>query len=76
MFPFGKMGVTLYFGLYDKKAKKKKSCPCTSGGIALSFFNLALDGGAWSASRPARFNPGENNPIAHRRLSGPHNVVG
>jgi hypothetical protein len=36
-----------------------------SGGIVNSFFDLALDGGEWSASRPGRFTPRERVPITH-----------
>jgi hypothetical protein len=36
-----------------------------SGGVAPPFLTSALDGGEWSASRPARFTPGERAPGTH-----------
>jgi hypothetical protein len=36
-----------------------------NGGVVPSFLTVALDGGEWSASLPARFTPGE---IAHCTL--------
>jgi hypothetical protein len=36
-----------------------------SGGIALPFLTLAIDGGEWSASRPDRFTPRERAPGIH-----------
>jgi hypothetical protein len=36
-----------------------------SGGIALPFFTLALDGGEWSPSLPSRFTLGERSPGTH-----------
>jgi hypothetical protein len=37
-----------------------------SGGIAPSFFTLAVDGGEWSASRPGRYDPGKEPPVPSR----------
>jgi hypothetical protein len=34
-----------------------------SGGMAPTFFTLALDGDEWSASCPGRFTPGERARI-------------
>jgi hypothetical protein len=36
-----------------------------TGGIAPRFFNLALDGGEWPASRPGSLSPGEIAPGTH-----------
>jgi hypothetical protein len=36
-----------------------------SGGIAPPFLTSALDGGEWSASRPCRFNSGEEALVNH-----------
>jgi hypothetical protein len=36
-----------------------------SGGTAVPFLTLALDGGEWSASRPGRFTAGETEPVNH-----------
>jgi hypothetical protein len=36
-----------------------------SGSIAPHILTTALDGGEWSASRPGRFTPREEDPVTH-----------
>jgi hypothetical protein len=41
-----------------------------SGDKASSFLTSAVDGGEWSASRPGRFNPGEEATVPIALESG------